>query len=741
MAFCTNCGAELKKDAVFCTKCGARVAPETEPPAPETPEPETPVPETPAPETPEAGSGEPETPEPEAPEAEAPIPESQAPTAGEPAPAVPAAGKKAGASRRTLIIAAIALAVVVIGVAVAVVLMVQKAKSDVRADQTALWLDYGEQTGQWLEDMDDRQERLILTAAEETELDSARERIEADLALELDWDSADTPEEAEAAAQAAIEVQKQDLERRMEDIGRANQGQVSTLRTQLEGEDLSWAVDSDLTQVETLRREVEGKVADGDYRAAWEALGQWQDVALRASTPPQGFTVSVSQYDLSAYPTVRAYLDVTDAGGSFVSGLDQGAFYVNERKNVDGPFTRRTVTRAAQINEESGISIGLIADVSGSMYDSIDQAKAVMRSFMGTVQFDKGDEVELLEFADTSYICNAFTNSYSDIVSSINAMSANGGTRLYDTLVSEIERIPTRSNAKCIIGFTDGYDNRSVHTAQDVIDAANAYRVPVFLIGVGGGCDEASLRRVSEGTGGFYRSISDIGGLESIYNAIYRQAKELYLVEFQVEDADNFDELCYLDFQVRSEDGRGGYVSGYAVEPGDFFDLMYNKFLVACMDCQTKGERNLLESGVITTNSESYSNKNCLAYQSEATIRTNGPGSNDSGIFEVLTGYDVLEVHKDGDGYILYGLCEFDVSQTKAYSRCREKEKEVIAAQYGEVDQNATFWIEESIYNYEKLTLIRDTDGKWKFHTRVYERPSGSGSAYGINEVYKIYMQ
>ncbi len=551
MAFCTKCGAELKKGAVFCTQCGARVAPET-------PIPESQAPKTPAPET--------------------PIPESQVPTAREPSSPAPAApGKKAGASKRTLIIAAIALAVAIAGVAIAAFLVTQMAKSDARDEQTSLWLDYGAQTEQWLADMDDRQERLILTAGEETELDSAQERIRTDLARELDWDSADTPEEAQAAAQEAVETQKQDLERRMDDIDRANEGQVRTLRTQLEGEDLPWAVDSDLTEIETLRADVDAKTSAGDYRGAWEALGQWQDAALRASTAPRGFAVSVAWYDLSDYPTVRVDLGVTDGGGNFVSGLGQDAFYVNERRSVGGSFTRRPVTRV----------------------------------------------------------------SYQAAVNSISG----------------------------------------------------------------------------------------------------ERSGECYRVEFEVEDGSSFDERFYLDFQVRADDGRGGVVSGCAVEPEDFFKQKYYKFLMAGLDCQTKGERNLLESGVITTNSESYSNHDCLAWQSEETIRTNGPGSDNSGISEELTNYEVLEVRRDGDGYILYGLCELDVSQTKAYDRCREKEKEVIAAQYGQVDENTTFWIEENIYNYEKLTLIRDTDGQWKFHTRVYERPSGSGSAYGINEVYEIYMQ
>jgi uncharacterized protein YqfB (UPF0267 family) len=320
-------------------------------------------------------------------------------------------------------------------------------------------------------------------------------------------------------------------------------------------------------------------------------------------------------------------------------------------------------------------------------------------------------------------------------------MTAGGGTRLYDTLINEVARIQSSENAKCIIGFTDGLDNESQFGPQDVIDVAVEANVPIFLIGIGSECDSSTLRRISEATGGKYQDIDGIDSLQDIYDSIYREQKEVYQVTYKVSDEDDFDDKCYANIYVRSEDGVGGKVEEFSFEPSDFFRIMYNKFLVAGIDCQTKGERNLLDSGLIITTDEAYKNADCIAYQSQLAIDSGGVGSDSTSTFEVLIDYDLLDVVKDGDGYIVYGMAEYDVSKERKYSSISsDLEKDYIDSMYDSVDKNDTFWIEENLTNYEKLTLIKDSDGKWKFNTRVYEREDG-GKSVVFNEVYQAIMQ
>lgn len=716
--FCTKCGAKVEEGAAFCTSCGAPIGED----APAQPGQEAPI------QPPQQAEPSPAQPAQQTPDQ---------PSAQE-VPAPPKVKKTPDPKRKKIILISSLSAAAVLLIVGIVLLVLSIQHGNALSAQKEIWADYTAETTQWLDQSEEDRQLLVLTPEQRDTYDDLARELRQSLGEEPAWDG--DLEEQTQAAMDAVERQKDALDDLVEEVRASNRQQVADLRASLEAMDLSWATQDQLDEINSLSAQAQSLVEGEDYRQAWDLMQRWQETALLAAVPLEDFTVTVDQYDLSDYPTVRLYVDVRDGGGSFVSGLGASAFYVNEGRAVEGPFARQTVTRAAQINENAGLSLGLVADVSGSMGDVMGQAKQAMRSFVNTMQFSKGDEVELVEFATSSYICNSFTSDASYVTRSIDAMTPGGQTRLYDTLISEIERISSRSNAKCVIGFTDGYDNISAYSAQDVVDRANAAHVPVFLIGVGSSCDESALRSIAQRTGGFYTNISTISSLEQVYNSIYRQEKEVYLVEYTAQDT-GFDGASYVNLQARSADGRGGHTSGFSFQLSDFFTLMYNKFLVASMDCQTKGERNLLDSGLITTDKTSFSDSKYIARQSQDSIDSGGAGSNNSSIFEVLTHFEVLQVEPDGDGYVVYGLSQYDIRRPKKWSSIKRSSKEqaAVEAAYGRSDfaDDTMFWVESNISNYERLTLIKDTDGRWKFRTRTYEKPGG-GNGYSTNLVYRV---
>lgn len=452
------------------------------------------------------------------------------------------------------------------------------------------------------------------------------------------------------------------------------------------------------------------------------------------------YTVTVRQHDLSDFPTIKLYLDVTDRNNNFVEGLTAESFLLNTGTAVNGTMSRQQIVNAGKLDGKAGISVGLIADISGSMEADLGAAENAMRSFIGGLQYAQGDEVELTSFADKEYICQYFTNDVNALNQSINNMTANGGTRLYDTIISELQRVYSRNNAKCVIAFTDGEDNVSNSTVQEVIDCANSLKIPVFLIGVGDFCDESTLRNIAVSTGGSYYNIEDVGALEKIYAEIYVQEKASYLLEYTIDNTLDMEHMVSdIYVRVQNPDGTylGGSTKGYDIDTMDFFESMYNKFIIASMDCQTRGERNLLDSGLIVTSEEAYREPDCVAYQSQQAINEGGVGSNHASVFMVLLSSQLLNVQKDGDQYVLYGVGNYDVSKIRSYGKLAEKEKAAITESCSEDQQ---IWLEENRTLYEKLTLVKDMDGRWKFRTRLYEREDG-GDAVTINQVYRYQFQ
>ena len=105
-------------------------------------------------------------------------------------------------------------------------------------------------------------------------------------------------------------------------------------------------------------------------------------------------------------------------------------------------------------------------------------------------------------------------------------------TSLYDALYTAVERVATQTGARCVIAFTDGNDNYSSCTGQDVINVAKRYHVPVFIIGIGS-INSNDISQITAQTGGAYYNINTVDSMQNIYDQIYQMEKELYLVEFE----------------------------------------------------------------------------------------------------------------------------------------------------------------------------------------------------------------
>jgi hypothetical protein len=152
-------------------------------------------------------------------------------------------------------------------------------------------------------------------------------------------------------------------------------------------------------------------------------------------------------------------------------------------------------------------------------------------------------------------------------------------TSLYDALYTAVTRVAAQQGAKCVIAFTDGYDNYSQCSSDDVVTLATRYHVPIFIVGFSG-ADASTMYSIASQTGGRYYDIDDIYNMEEIYKDIYRQEKEMYLVEFTDESGGKMtDEInllagyhsaeyggeSYCDFQPNlliSVDGANLYTSG-----------------------------------------------------------------------------------------------------------------------------------------------------------------------------------
>ena len=277
----------------------------------------------------------------------------------------------------------------------------------------------------------------------------------------------------------------------------------------------------------------EENIKENKYAKALEALYEYLYLVPESFEADKDISFKINQVDCSNYPTVKLFFSAVDENGITPKNLDKRFFTVIE--NGDG--TRRQIKNVMQLDEKEGISVNMVADASGSMSGSdIDNAKNTMGNFLGQVQYDFGDTVSLTVFSTEIEKQVPFTSDYEKLKSEVQSIAAGGGTALYDTLYTSVQYTARQSGARCVIAFTDGYDEDSDYAdADDVIRIANDYKIPIFIIGIGSYADDQRIRSIAENTGGFYRNINNVYDLSEIYSAIYRQQKEMYVIEYEAE--------------------------------------------------------------------------------------------------------------------------------------------------------------------------------------------------------------
>ena len=343
--------------------------------------------------------------------------------------------------------------------------------------------------------------------------------------------------------------------------------------------DFSRAYEDEIVKLNEYKTETENLIKDEKFVSAQNVLAEWEELLDYINIEYDNYEVLVNQIDFSEYPKIKTYIEIRDrVTGEVPKNIDPRFFYISERRLNDMDFFKKTVIRASQLDQIEKLNINMVADISGSMEGyPLEYAKSMMSTFLNRVQFSIGDMAELTGFADGVYTLKPFTNNVQELQMEIDNLYTGNMTALYDALFASVNTTAVQNGAKCVIAFTDGMDNFSICTPDDVIDVSQRYNVPVFIVGVGDYLDDSDLRRIAESTGGVYYSINDFEDIGSIYDDIYRQQKQLYLVEYETDIPINdvSDRMIEVNVQTREYGGKSEHEFRPAILGGTGSQLNY----------------------------------------------------------------------------------------------------------------------------------------------------------------------
>jgi Ca-activated chloride channel homolog len=223
---------------------------------------------------------------------------------------------------------------------------------------------------------------------------------------------------------------------------------------------------------------------------------------------------------------------VTDSLNRYVSGLEASHFQIWEDK-----IEQKVEYFSA---EDVPISIGVIFDVSGSMKDKIATARQAAATFLKTGNPE--DEYFLVEFANRPEVASDFTTDVTKLQTKLIMTPAKGMTAMYDSVYLGLEKLKEGTNPKkALLLITDGEDNRSRYTFQNVKEFVKEQDVQIYGIGIvddfnsqlgAGRTGRALIEELSELTGGQAMFPDSVYELEDICTKIAVELKNQYVIGY-----------------------------------------------------------------------------------------------------------------------------------------------------------------------------------------------------------------
>src|SRR5262249_25788650 len=156
-------------------------------------------------------------------------------------------------------------------------------------------------------------------------------------------------------------------------------------------------------------------------------------------------------------------------------------------------------------------------DISGSMGPAMPKLKAAVKEFLAAVP--SPNATNLLAFNDKVMPLATPATSVAARNSSIDALQAYGATSLYDVLIRGIDLMSQKTGRKALVVFTDGEDQGSQASLEQVEQRLQASDVTLYMIGQGRAIELENLKkimtRLTRPTGGrslFTNKIDELRG-------------------------------------------------------------------------------------------------------------------------------------------------------------------------------------------------------------------------------------
>jgi VWFA-related protein len=264
-------------------------------------------------------------------------------------------------------------------------------------------------------------------------------------------------------------------------------------------------------------------------------------LAAAALTPPiaaQQLPPASSVVFRSSVDVVSVTAVVRDRKGHVVPSLDRQEFEV-----IDAGQKRPILD--LQANASAPASLALLLDGSGSMRvgSTDDSARLVADAVLSSLD-PLRDDATLMSFDTRLLVLHEFTRDFDSVRRALDDVQAWGMTSLYDAIAGAAGIVGERTkNRRAVIVLTDGADNGSEYTPDEVAAIASTIDVPIYVFALAptglietgreGPKRQSTLAQLAHATGGDYFAADTPKGMGLGIGRLLEELRHQYLISFE----------------------------------------------------------------------------------------------------------------------------------------------------------------------------------------------------------------
>ena len=253
--------------------------------------------------------------------------------------------------------------------------------------------------------------------------------------------------------------------------------------------------------------------------------GQSTGPAIARAEQPGEFTLRTTSR------LVLLDVSVKDASGGFVSGLSKDNFKIYESGK------HQEITQFA--NADIPVTVGIVVDESGSMRPK--RAEVITAALVFNEASNPMDEMFVINFNERprrGLPDNVlFTDKVQQLRMALWQGIPEGRTALYDAIDMALNQLDFgRRDKKTLVLISDGGDNHSTHTQQEVMQRVLTSAATIYTVGIydedDPGKNEGVLKKLAQVSGGVFYHPATLAEIVPICRQIAKDIRTRYTIGY-----------------------------------------------------------------------------------------------------------------------------------------------------------------------------------------------------------------